>query len=235
MAKDNESKLPAQRAQDSPPLASGKLCQRCRTQNAQDAKYCTQCGDRLSREQCPHCGKQNVQAAQFCTNCGNPLPRQQPAAMYARYGPHAEKIKISLQMIVGVILTAFIIVYIIYRASYAIVLAIFPTLHIPLLDVSPLTIVGVALAISTAFELAYTLFTDGPDEAVNPVITGVAAGILLLISPNLAFSGAGAVALLALALVVLFILKAFFIENKEWIHRLGGKLPSGPTSKGNET
>ena len=110
-----------------------------------------------------------------------------------------------------------------------------PKAQYPLSDVSPLTIVGIALAISTAFELAYTLFIDGPDEAVNPLITGVAAGILLLISPNLALSNAGAVALLALALVVLFILKEFFIDNREWIPRFISKLLPEATSKDNKT
>ena len=93
-------------------------------------------------------------------------------------------------MIVGVILTGLIIVYI---AIYVYVLATTHKSQFPLPDVSPLTIVGFALAISTAFELAYTLFTDGPDEAVNPVITSIAVGILLLISPNLDFRNAGAV------------------------------------------
>ena len=135
-------------------------------------------------------------------------------------------------MIVGVILTGLIIVYV---AIYIYVLATTHKSQLPLPDVTPLTIVGFALAISTAFELAYTLFTDGPDEAVNPVITSIAVGILLLISPNLDFRNAGAVALLALALVVLFILKEFFIENRELIHRFVGRRSSEPTSKGDET
>jgi hypothetical protein len=135
-------------------------------------------------------------------------------------------------MFVGAILTVFIIGYI---AFYTYAFLITGKSQNLLSEISILTIVGVALAISTAFELAYTLFTAGPDEAVNPVITGVAAGILLLISPNLGFSGAGAVAVLTLALVVIFILKGFFIENKKWIDRLVGKLPSEPTSKDNKT
>ncbi len=135
-------------------------------------------------------------------------------------------------MLVGVILTVVIIVYI---AIYAIEFIIPHKSQNPLTDVSILTIVGVALAISTAFELAYTLFTDGPDEAVNPVITGIAAGILLLISPRLDFNGAGAIAVLIFALVVLFILKEFFIEKKNWIDRLVGKPPSETTNQNNNT
>lgn len=78
-------------------------------------------------------------------------------------------------------------------------------------------------------------FTDGPDEAVNPVITGVAAGILILISPRLDFNGAGTVAVLILALAILFMLREFFIENKKWIDRLVGKPPSEITNQNNNT
>src|SRR6266567_859258 len=129
--------------------------------------------------------------------------------LYDRYERPAENIKISLQMLVGVILTVLIIV----KVIYAIVVIFYPSFHFPLLDVSPLEMVGVALAISTAFELAYTLFTDGPDEAVNPLLTGLPAAILLLISRNdITFAIVGEVALLVLALIVLFILKEFFID-----------------------
>ena len=46
-----------------------------------------------------------------------------------------------------------------------------------------LKIVAVGLIVSTAVELAYMLFTDGPDEAIDPVITALAA-ILLLRMPS---------------------------------------------------
>ena len=47
---------------------------------------------------------------------------------------------------------------------------------------SALGIVALALAYSTAIELAYTLFTDQLDEAVQPLIVGVAAAIVLVVS-----------------------------------------------------
>jgi hypothetical protein len=39
--------------------------------------------------------------------------------------------------------------------------------------------IGFALACAAVIELAYTLFTDGPDEALNPVMLGVAAALLI--------------------------------------------------------
>src|SRR2546421_12167048 len=172
MTEDNKSKLLAQSTSDP---ASGKKCHLCKTPNAQDAKYCTQCGDLLGERECKKCKSLNTQEAKYCTQCGN---RFQCQTLYDRAGPIARTIKIILQMIVGAILTIFIIFYI---AFYVGVFLSTGKSQDQLTDGSILTIVGVALAISTAFELAYTLFTAGPDEAVNPVITGVAAGILLLI------------------------------------------------------
>ena len=65
----------------------------------------------------------------------------------------------------------------------------------------------------------------------------VAAVILLVISnvTTITFDNASGVVLLVLALIVLFILKEFFIDNKKWIDRLVGNVPSEPTNKDNET
>jgi hypothetical protein len=40
-------------------------------------------------------------------------------------------------------------------------------------------IIGVALAVGAAIELAYTLFTHGPDEALDPLMLGLSAAIIL--------------------------------------------------------
>jgi hypothetical protein len=42
--------------------------------------------------------------------------------------------------------------------------------------------VGEILAFSAAVDLAYMLFTPGPDEAIDPVIIAVSAAILILVS-----------------------------------------------------
>ncbi|SRR6266436_1068161 len=136
--------------------------------------------------------------------------------LYDIFRPSAQNIKIILQMLVGVILTVLVILKIINYVGHPI--------PIILLTTQTLGIVGVALIFSTVFELAYTLFTPGPDEAVDPLITGLAAVILLVISniTQITFDIAGGVALLVLALVVLFILKYFFIEEKGWKRLLNG-------------
>jgi drug/metabolite transporter (DMT)-like permease len=39
--------------------------------------------------------------------------------------------------------------------------------------------IGVGLAVAAAVELAYTLFTDGPDEALDPLMLGLSAALIL--------------------------------------------------------
>jgi hypothetical protein len=46
----------------------------------------------------------------------------------------------------------------------------------------PLKLIGYALVLSAAVELAYMLYTDGPDEALNPLLVGLAAAALLVLS-----------------------------------------------------
>lgn len=46
----------------------------------------------------------------------------------------------------------------------------------------PLAIVAYGLSIAAGIELAYMLFTPGPDETVEPLIMGVSSTLLLLIS-----------------------------------------------------
>ena len=81
--------------------------------------------------------------------------------------------------------------------------------------VATLEIIGNALIYSTAIELAYTLFTDGPDEAVAPLITGVAAAILIGASDPKQFTpaGAGTVAILLVVLAGLFLIQKLFVEK----------------------
>ena len=46
-------------------------------------------------------------------------------------------------------------------------------------------IVGYGLALSAGIELAYMLFTPGPDEAVEPLIHASASAALLVLSSDL--------------------------------------------------
>jgi len=76
-----------------------------------------------------------------------------------------------------------------------------------------LDIVGLALGYSSALELAYALFTEGPDEAVEPLIMGLAAALLVVVSeiPPLDIVRSVGVALLVAALAGLFLIRRVFI------------------------
>lgn len=52
------------------------------------------------------------------------------------------------------------------------------------LQIKTLVYVAAALAISCGIQLAYMLITDGPDEAVDPLMLGIASTILLILSDS---------------------------------------------------
>lgn len=51
-------------------------CTRCNTENNNESKYCTKCGNKLENDEicrmtfCPTCGSENDKTARFCSNCG---------------------------------------------------------------------------------------------------------------------------------------------------------------------
>jgi hypothetical protein len=79
-------------------------------------------------------------------------------------------------------------------------------------------VIAYALAVAAAIELAYTLFTPGPDEALDPLTLGLSSGILLLItdgslaSVTTKFSG---VLLGVLALGGLFLIRRYLMTDDE--------------------
>ncbi len=79
-----------------------------------------------------------------------------------------------------------------------------------------LRVLAIGLALAAVVELTYSLFTTGPDEALNPLILGLSSFVLVKISAPkaaLTMSNAGAIALLVLALGALFALREIFIER----------------------
>jgi hypothetical protein len=84
-----------------------------------------------------------------------------------------------------------------------------------LMTSKPLDIVGQGLAASAAVQLAYMLLTPSLDEAVEPVILGIAATILLLVSKMdvLKIREALCVLLLVLTIAILFVLKKYFLDG----------------------
>jgi hypothetical protein len=79
-----------------------------------------------------------------------------------------------------------------------------------------LTIVGYALQFSAGTELAYMLFTPGPDEAIEPLIFGLAATALIEISDgnNETYKSALLLLVLVASVGFLFWVRERFILEK---------------------
>ena len=79
-----------------------------------------------------------------------------------------------------------------------------------------LRLVGYGLAASAAVELAYTFFTKGPDEALDPLILGVSSFTLIALSridpPILKTGDTIPLSLLALVILLLFLARRFLLE-----------------------
>ncbi|MEM1606298.1 MAG: zinc ribbon domain-containing protein [Fervidicoccaceae archaeon] len=80
-----QTAITAQPAQPGQPVAGYKICQRCGTQNPEQARFCRRCGERLpdipaspaqpvqGGKVCPRCGATARQEARFCPRCGSQL------------------------------------------------------------------------------------------------------------------------------------------------------------------
>lgn len=77
-----------------------------------------------------------------------------------------------------------------------------------LLEIKTLVYVAAALAVSCGIQLAYMLITDGPDEAVEPLMLGIASTILLILSDSNAQNWSSdrsfAVVMLVICIPILF-------------------------------
>lgn len=98
----------------------------------------------------------------------------------------------------------------------------FPVFDLPFVNLEPvdyilkkniLSLVSEAMMVSAAIELAYMLYTPGPDEAVDPLILGIAGTALLVMSDDNKVSGDGflsdsfSVLLFVISLSLLFFLR----------------------------
>jgi hypothetical protein len=75
---------------------------------------------------------------------------------------------------------------------------------------------AVGLGLAAAVELAYTLFTPGPDEAIEPLLLGVSATLLFLVSGAKETPKAPEIALilsLSIVLVGLFAVRRFLLSR----------------------
>jgi hypothetical protein len=74
-----------------------------------------------------------------------------------------------------------------------------------------------ALAASTVIELTYTLFTPGPDEALDPVLLAVAAALLFQLGETDGFKWQDGAAIIfySISLAVLFTVRVFLASGEE--------------------
>ncbi len=135
--------------------------------------------------------------------------------LYHKAKPWAYGIKVFLQMIVGVGAVIDIAWHVEQSVStHKGAAPFFPSIT------TSVTVVASALAVAAAIELAYTLFTPGPDETLEPLMLGLSSGILFLItenddknlSPPAQFS---AVLLGVLAMGVLFFIRRRFLRDDD--------------------
>jgi hypothetical protein len=76
--------------------------------------------------------------------------------------------------------------------------------------------IGLALAASAVVELAYTLFTDGPDEALDPLMLAISATMIVEVGKaDFGLRKAAALAILGLLLALLFAVRLFLSERHE--------------------
>lgn len=127
--------------------------------------------------------------------------------LYEKWKPRAQRVKIFLQMIIGALLPLFI--------GFHFLFVLVPSWEfLPYLrGMGVLEVTGAALALSAAIELAYMLFTPGPDEAVEPLILGLASCALLIASGDLDWMRMASLVVLIGGVGALFWIKAKFVKD----------------------
>ena len=98
-------------------------------------------------------------------------------------------------------------------------------------------VIADALAAATVVQLAYTLFTPGPDEALDPVLLAIATTMLYQLGTVTSFHWQDGLAVLlyGATLAGLFVIRVFIAPDEEkpprlwwWKHQHPSQLPSSP-------
>lgn len=119
--------------------------------------------------------KRSISQKFLCAFAARKLSADERHALYNEYERYAESIKITIQMLIGIILGLSLLLKVFANVLDALGN---PSLH-SIAILPPLDLVAYGLFFSTGVDLAYMLFTPGPDEAIDPLMTGLAAAILL--------------------------------------------------------
>lgn len=124
--------------------------------------------------------------------------------LYSKLQGPAEAVKGYIQIVIGLIVIG-VFVYKFYNRHA----------NFNIADTA-LGLVGYGLAVSAAVELAYTFFTKGPDEALDPLILGLSSFAIITlgkIDPSkLTTAEIIPISLLALAILLLFFARRFLLD-----------------------
>jgi hypothetical protein len=98
--------------------------------------------------------------------------------LYSIFSPRAYVAKVFLQMLIGLgaVISLCWVLFASVGGHYHGQDLYTQAAHMSIL------VITAGLAAAAAVELAYTLFTPGPDEALDPLMLGLSAGILLLVT-----------------------------------------------------
>lgn len=134
------------------------------------------------------------------------------AWIYKTTKPWAHLFKVILQMLVGIGAVVAVASRVLHSVTDQAGAVPFAQAIAASVDV-----IAYALAIAAAIELAYTLFTPGPDEALDPLMLGLSAGILLLLTKpgipvGIQYAG---VIIGVLALGGLFLIRRYLIADED--------------------
>lgn len=128
--------------------------------------------------------------------------------LYAWIAPKARLLKAAIQMLIGALAVVDLGTqmwkgHISWRPG-------FPTAE------HSLALIGSALAAATVVELAYTLFTDGPDEVLDPLMLGITTFLIIelgMTTTHITWGTGFGLLLSTIALGALFAIRQRFIED----------------------
>jgi hypothetical protein len=148
-----------------------------------------------------------LKSVKHCMNATGPAVDH----AYAWIAPKAKLLKAFIQMFIGILAVARLSAYMWHGHAWH---------WAPLFTGADdsLALIGRALAAATVVELAYTLFTDGPDEVLDPLMLGISAFLIIELGrtrTQIAWGTGVGLLLAAVTLGLLFAVRQRFIEDTE--------------------